>query len=139
MTVLFTSFVIAISSLYFSQMHDEFDVVVLKYDGDKMFDVRVSFEGFQEFRFGNIQARASEMGSSIFATHEGNWPSQIIVEWSEGSRQGQRFSQPIDIAPPLALRRGEDLQLVIEFQDNSVLAYPRARKRIDHRPNYRYE
>jgi len=116
----------------------EFDVVVRQTSGERIYDVRLEFEGFRQFRFGDIYPTESERGLSIYAMHEGQWPQQVEVIWQKSSRQGEIFTDTLLVGNPLVTSGDERLQLVVEFQDNFAIAYPRIHKHISHQAVYRY-
>ena len=131
-----TIIVYYITSAHWSK--ENFDVVMLKQSGERIFDVRVSFDGFPMFRFGDLTARESERGRSIFMMHRGVWPSEVSVHWKLGSREEDAIVRNLRVNTPFQFRSDETLELVIEFKENDVLAYPRVKEPIEKGLQYRY-
>ncbi len=124
-------------STVFSRKTD-FDVVLLKREGEPVYDVRVNFEAFS-FRFGDLRKKASELGQSNFLMHYGPWPKDIEVAWKEGGRESEAVRSILPVPSQLSFGRDEQLELVIEFKEVGPVAYPRVAESFEKKGlSYRY-
>lgn len=141
--VILTSFLSVVvilwgASVAFNRKVD-FDVVLLKREGEPVHDVRVHFEDFR-FRFGDLEERASEVGQRKFLMQYGSWPKEVDVTWKEGGRESAVVKSVLPVPPRLSVGRNEQLELVIEFEEDGPIAYPRVKESFKEKGlSYRYK
>lgn len=116
----------------------DFDVVLLKREGEPVHDVRVHFEDFR-FRFGDLEERASEVGQRKFLMQYGSWPKEVDVTWKERGRESAVVKSVLPVPPRLSVGRNEQLELVIEFDEGGPVVYPRVKESFEKKGlSYRY-
>lgn len=117
----------------------DFDVVLLKREGEPVHDVRVNFEDFR-FRFGGLEERPSELGQAKFLMQYGPWPKEVDVTWRERGRESAIVKSVVPVSPALSVGRNEQLELVIEFKEDGPVAYPRVKESFKEKGlSYRYK
>lgn len=116
----------------------DYDVVLLKNEGEPVYDVLVRFDEFR-FRFGNLKSMPGELAQSKFLMYYGQWPETLEVQWKEGGRESQPIQLLLSVPPPISVRREEQLELVIEFEEEGPVAYPRVKESFEKKGlSYRY-
>lgn len=117
----------------------DYDVVLLKNEGEPVHDVVVRFDDFG-FRFGNLKSMPGELAQSKFLMNYGQWPEMLEVQWKEEGRESQPIQLWLSVPPPLSVRREEQLELVIEFGEGAPVAYPRVKESFKEKGlSYRYK
>jgi hypothetical protein len=111
-----------------------FDVVTVNRDAGVLDRVRTTFEGYS-FSVGILTPRTNGLNEATFGGHFGPWPKTLEVSWIEENHPEKVYKKQLSVPPPLRLRYGEDLDLVVEFKGGSVSAFPRA---VDSRRGVKY-
>jgi hypothetical protein len=111
-----------------------FDVVTINRDAGVLDRVRTTFVDYS-LSVGILMPKANGSNDSTVGRHYGPWPKTLEMTWIEESHPEKIFNKQLSVPPPLRLHYGERLQLVVEFKNGSVSAFPRA---VDSRRGVKY-
>ena len=117
----------------------QFDVVTVNRDAGPLDDVQMTFKGYN-FNVGILREAKSITAGMTYSGYIGKWPQTIEVSWIVEGNPEVVFKRNLRVPKPLRFGKNEYLQLIVEFKNGDITAYPRVVESFEEKGlSYRYQ